>query len=313
MPMLDMRVLENLPQHIYVFAVILGVLTLAFLAFFVVPAIAVSWRLSRVTTKLRKLEGKPNANLDELFKGGGILEHLWREYSHTLHEQIEPNPEAGEPRVRWRSTVPAEALFRPEIIVDTPLRTEFFRHLPGIFTGVGIIGTFFGLLMGLRAFQVSENPIVVRDSLNNLLHGVWEAFLVSAVAIALAMILTLVEKLLIARLNAKVERLVQVLDSLFEAGAGEEYLARLVKASESSAVQNHALQDVLVAELRQLNEKQIAAANAASTALGERIVRGIETSLKAPMTEMSEALRGLRTDEWVAVQGLLTDVLGAFS
>ncbi len=306
-------ILESLPQHIYVFAVILGVLTLAFLAFFIIPSFVVSSRLSKVTKKLRKLEGKPNANLDELFRETGILEHLWREYSHTLHEQVEPNPDGGEPRVRWRSTVPAEALFRPEIIVDTPLRIEFFRHLPGIFTGVGIIGTFFGLLMGLRAFQVSENPVIVRDSLNSLLHGVWEAFLVSVVAIALAMVLTLVEKLLIARLYAKVERLVQTLDGLFEAGAGEEYLARLVKASESSSVLNHALQDTLVAELRQLSAQQIAAANAASTALGDRIALGIEGSLKAPMTEMAAAIRGLRTDEWVAVQGLLTDVLGSFS
>lgn len=318
MQMLDMRVLENLPQHIYVFAVILGVLTLAFLLFFFLPSFVVSWRISKVTRKLKALQGKPHANLAELFGTKGILAHLWREYSHTLHEQSEPDPVTGEQRVtRWRSTVPAEALFRPEIIVDTPLRTEFFRHLPGLFTGVGIIGTFFGLLMGLRAFQVSENPVIVRDSLNNLLHGVWEAFLVSAVAIALAMVITLVEKLLISRLYAKVERLVQALDALFEAGAGEEYLARLVKSSEASAGRSVELKKEIVGELKQiltdLSDRQIAAASAGNLALGERIGQSIEAGLKAPLAEIAEAFRGVRTDQSSALHAMLNDVVSGFS
>jgi ABC-type transporter Mla subunit MlaD len=320
---IDLRSFENLPQHIYVFAVILGVLILAFVLFFVVPSFVVSWRLSRVTKRVRKLDGKTPSEIGEAFGKKGVLPHLWREYSHTLHAQTvhpeltpasDPNQtkSASDPSssiLRWRSTVPAEALFRPEIVVDTPLKTEFFRHLPGLFTGVGIIGTFFGLLMGLRAFQVSENPVVVRDSLNSLLHGVYEAFLVSAVAIALAMIVTLIERLVIARLYAKVEKLVQVLDSLFEAGAGEEYLARLVKASESSTAQNTVLKDALAAELRQalteLNDRQIAATHA----LGERLGQTIEAGLKAPLLEVAEGLRGLRTEQWGAVQGMLDQVM----
>src|SRR5688500_8636756 len=208
---IQLQIFEYLPQHVYVFAVILGVLTLAFLLFFVIPSFVVSWRLSRVTKRIRTMEGRPLSEIGEAFGDKGVLAHMWREYSHTLHEQaadsrssfdsaaaqpvlsvgaaevegLRTNGDEAVPPVmtRWRSTVPAEALFRPEVVVDTPLRSEFFRHLPGLFTGVGIIGTFFGLLMGLRAFQVSENPVIVRDSLNSLLHGVYEAFLVSAVAI----------------------------------------------------------------------------------------------------------------------------------
>ena len=35
-------------------------------------------------------------------------------------------------------------------MVDAPLRTEFYKHLPGILTGLGIIGTFSGLIIGLQ-------------------------------------------------------------------------------------------------------------------------------------------------------------------
>ena len=55
--------------------------------------------------------------------------------------------------------MPAEAYFNSQYVVDSRLRTEFFRHLPGIFTGVGIIGTFSGLITGLRQFQRGLEPV----------------------------------------------------------------------------------------------------------------------------------------------------------
>jgi hypothetical protein len=61
-----------------------------------------------------------------------------------------------------RLTAPAEMFFRTDIIVDTSLRADFFKHLPGILSGIGIIGTFVGLLNGLKGFKISENNIEVQ-------------------------------------------------------------------------------------------------------------------------------------------------------
>lgn len=309
-----MPTLANLPQHIYIFAAILGVLLFAFLFFFFLPSVLVSRRLSTATRKLAALNGKPGADLGRIFDKTGVLEHLWQEYSDSLHKQTETDTLTGQPVTRMRSTMPAGVIFRPEIVVDIPLRTDFFKHLPGLFTGVGIIGTFYGLLVGLQAFEVSENAIIVRNSLNKLLHGVWEAFLVSAAAITLAMVITFIEKLVTTRLNAKVEKIVQLLDALFEGGAGEEYLARLVKASESSSNQTASL---LKGELKQmlaeLSEQQIAAANAASAALGDRIAGSIEAGLKEPLTRIAESFKEVRSTQEAAVQSLLTNVLQGFS
>lgn len=302
--------LTNLPQHTYIFAAILGVLLLSFIVFYLAPSFLVSLRLSKVNKKLRGLNGKPDGSLDQIFKKTGVLEHLWQEYADTLHKQAgDGQPQA----LRFRSTAPAAMVFRPEILVDIPLRADFFKHLPGLFTGVGIIGTFYGLLIGLQAFVVSENPVIVRASLTQLLHGVSEAFLVSASAITLAMVVTFLEKLVISRLYAKAEKLVQLLDSLFEGGAGEEYLARLVRASESSSVQTAGL---LKGELKQilteLNEKQIAAMNAGTVALGNHIAKSIENNMKAPLTEMVGAFKNVRNDQDSAVQTMLTSVLENF-
>ncbi|HCI53432.1 MAG TPA: hypothetical protein DE312_08995 [Gallionella sp.] len=302
-----MMTFTALPQHIYIFAAILGVLLISFVFFSMLPAFIVSRRLSGIIKRLRELNGKPDGSLEKIFQKTGVLEHLWYEYSDSLHQQLdEKQPQA----IRFRSTLPASVVFRPDIVVDIPLRSDFFKHLPGLFTGVGIIGTFYGLLIGMQSFVVSENPVVVRASLTRLLHGVSEAFLVSASAITLAMIVTFVEKLVVSSLNAKVEKLIQLLDGLFEGGAGEEYLARLVRASEASAGQS-LLKGDLKEMLTELSEKQIAANNAGVAALGEQISRSIEVGLKGPLSEIAQALKA--THDEPALQTMLSGMFDNFN
>jgi hypothetical protein len=300
-----MFTIDQLPPHIYVFVAILGLLTIAFLLFFFLPSLIVSWRISRVVKALRALDGKPSNDMPSIFANTGILEHLWQEYADSLHRQSD---------ARWRSTVPANLMFPHETIIDTPLRTDFFKHLPGLFTGVGIIGTFYGLIMGLQAFQVSENPAIVRESLNHLLHGVWEAFLVSAIAITLAMIITFIEKIAVTRLNGQVEQLTQLLDNLFEGGASEEYLARLVKATEASSGQTASMiRNEMQQMMGELFEKQIAATQAQSEALSKSISSTLEASLKQPLSDIASALKETRNDQQDAVHKMLAGVLSQFS
>ncbi len=271
-----------IPQHMYAFAGILAALLLGFIFFFLIPAFIVSRRLSAACRELEMLKGRPSGSMEQIFKNRGVLEHLWLEYADSLHEQ------ADDQTSRLRSTLPAGAVFRPDILVDIPLRTDFFKHLPGIFTGVGIIGTFYGLLTGMKSFSVSSNSVVVRDSLTRLLHGVSEAFLISASAISLAMIVTFAEKLAIARLYAQAEKLAQLLDGLFEGGAEEEYLARLVKSSESLPAQISELFRVeLKRTLFELHERQTASATANANELAARM----EAALKEPLATIAEALK----------------------
>ena len=192
--------LTNLPPHVYAFAALLVLLLLSFLVVFLSRGLRLRGRLTSLTQAIRKAStngGDPS----HLFEADGTFKHQWQEFRKTLHEQRELDPRTGQMEVvALRPTVPAETFFNNQVLVDNYLRTEFFKHLPGIFTGIGIIGTFSGLILGLQAFKVSETPSVVRESLNSLLHGVWEAFLVSAFAIGLAMLVTLIEKLLLASL-----------------------------------------------------------------------------------------------------------------
>jgi hypothetical protein len=116
-----------------------------------------------------------------------------------------------------------------------------FRNLPGVFTGIGIIGTFGGLIMGLRTFRISQDPAVVQKSLELLMGGVWEAFLVSAVAITLAITVTLIEKIVMSLVTRRLDAFAMALDNAYPPRpqpAGEDWLPRMVAALNALQASN---------------------------------------------------------------------------
>jgi hypothetical protein len=247
--------------------------------------------------------------------GNDTLRHLWAEYTETLHEQSDHID--GERKViAIRATVPAEVFFNTQVLVDTPLNVEFFRHLPGLLTGIGIIGTFSGLIVGLSGFEPTGSAEVVKTSLGALMDGVQEAFLASAGAIFAAMAITFVEKAILTRRYKQVESLDQAIDALYEAGAGEEYLARLVKAAEENTIHTAQLKQSLVDDLKQiltdLSERQITAQQIQSQQLTAGIEHAIQTGLQQPLDQIAAAVTQAAGQQGTAVQNMLENLLTAF-
>lgn len=308
--------IQNAPTAMLVVAGTLAVLAMAFLTFFLVPGLLMWWRLRQVSKALRTIKADQLSVLEQIFQPDVALHHLWKEFRDTLHPQREER--SGQlVIVAHRATAPADTFFNSQNVVDGRLRTEFFKHLPGVFTGIGIIGTFAGLIAGLQSFEVPDDPARVRASLELLLAGVFEAFVVSASAIGLAMLVTLVEKLLLATLYRQTDAIAQRLDGLFAMGAGEEYLARLVSASEDSAAQAKILKDALVGDLKvmlqEMTERQIAAQRASNEDLSRSIRNGIVTGLQEPLTEIGNVVKQAAGDQSANVAKLLADVLASFS
>ncbi len=313
-----MTFFQTLPTSAQIVAVLLLVLLVAFITLFLRPSMAQHLKLRRLNRTLAAADKQDIKTLSTLFENDDTLAHLWREYRDTLHPQKELNIQtASYDVVRYRSTIPAEAIFSREALVDSQLRTEFFKHLPGIFTGIGIIGTFWGLTKGLYAFHISEKSEEVRTSLESLLQGVREAFYISLTAIVLAMVCTAVEKWLVSGLYKRVEELCQRIDSMFDTGAGEEYLARLVRSSESSEKETKILKDALVTELKQilegLTERQIQQASIQAEMIANRIVNGLNDGLKEPLTKIGNAVETVGGNQGDAVNRLLTDTMSALT
>jgi hypothetical protein len=302
-----------------------GSLLVVAFCFFVVQFLRPGRRVGRELREARERLEKLKASgallsLDQVRSKAMVseaLQHCWDEYRDTLHGQKQANAMGVMEVRRWRATSMAGAFFTDQALVEAPLRTEFYKHLPGILTGVGIIGTFLGLIVGLQAFKVSDDATVVRGSLEALLASVGGAFQVSAGAIFLAMLVTTIEKAIINGRYTELERLCSLIDSLFDAGAGEEYLQRLVEASETSATQAMQMKESLVTDLKQvlseLTQQQIATMTATSQQLGQSISQSLTDGLTDPLARISQAVQQVGNSQGEAVNKLLTDVLGNFT
>lgn len=292
---------------------------LYFLFSFVRPAWRVGNELQAALRALGEVKGGDGADLgviSDRVMGAPRLRACWDEYRDTLHRQ-QLLGHNGQTTTRYRATATASTFFSESILVDTPLRSEFFKHLPGILTGLGIIGTFTGLILGLHGFQVSDDANAVRQSLGTLLQAVGGAFMVSASAIVLAMLVTAVEKGFLTRRYADVERLCARIDGLYQSGVGEDYLSDLVTASKTSATQAQHIKDALVTDLKsiltELTERQMAGLTLSNQQLGQQISSAVTDTLKAPLDGISDAVKQVASQQGDAVNRLLTDVLASFA
>lgn len=303
-------------------AILLAYAAVMFFARFVWPALRLGRELERVLRQMESLPRRPGQAIDldaigRDIMGRAPLAHLWREYRQTLHGITETAGDGQTRIVAWRATAMAETFFTEQALVDVPLRTDFYKHLPGILTGLGIIGTFAGLITGLTHFEVSSNAETVRSSLRELIQGVGHAFKVSAAAIALAMLFTWIEKALVTARYRQVARLVQRIDSLFDSGVGEEYLSRLVRASETSASQSIELGRMIVRELRQaledMSQRQQQAFAQQQSQLSTAVSQAVAQVLNEPMGRVALAIERTGSGQGEVMGRALEDALTRFS
>lgn len=321
-------------QSYFIIPVLMGifvaVISYKFYIKYIKPAKQLDTQLSDAIKALKQVKQESNRSknvLDHVFDNSIPLKHAWLNYKHSFHDHYEVI-DGTDVLSSSRATVSSDVFFSQSVIVDTPLRVEFYKHLPGIITGVGIIATFAGLLFGLLAFDPAGDPEKVQDSLGLLLGGVSEAFMASALAIATAMLITWREKSWLRQCYAQLEMLTTEIDDFFEPDdTGEEYLARLLKSSQANETNARQLKDSLVNDLKTMmtnlvdeNKKnQIAFASQltdsyakTSKDMADQIGQSISDTLQVPLEKIASSVQQVSGDQSSAVQELMTDVLTAF-
>lgn len=310
----SLQTLHGLPLWVFLLVVLL---TGIFLLGYLFKGTQVWWQLRAAVKAVESFRGRKTPpdpkEVGQAFRTEP-LKHLWEEYDDTLHELRKAA--SGEVALaEVRATVPAETMFTRDVLVDSRLFDDFTRHLPGVLTGLGIIGTFAGLLAGLQDFKPFPIEEAVKG-LGPLLLGVQHAFVASGVAIACAMGVVFISRLTLAYLYGLVEKLTHGIDSLYSTGAGEEYLARLVKSSEQNAASTAQLKDALVEDLHKmmtnLVDRQIAAQEASSIALGKHIGEAISTAVAGPMERMGAAMEATARGNGEQVNSMLETLLTGF-
>ncbi|TAN70353.1 MAG: methyl-accepting chemotaxis protein [Methylobacter sp.] len=320
---------------------VVAVLLLLFLGWYVGQAVRALICLGRAVRDLEKVRQQKSDgeivtkdDLQQVFRTA-FFASVWNSYRDTLHEQY--NYQGGQKHLECiRSTMPSEAVFSPQSLVDARLNIEFFKHLPGILTGIGIIGTFYGLITGIQHFDPSLLAKAKSDpaqmdrlfvGLKVLFDEVQGAFIASFFAIGAAMLITLLEKVLLNVCYRKLEQLCRILDALYEGGVGEDYLAALVKSSAENATQTAQLKASLVTDLTQLLFQLSDAQGKQSEVLGNllsaKIQEHIDASehhgerfraeLKEGLADIGKTVAGVTDGQGDTMTGMLEGLIKTFS
>ena len=162
----------------------------------------------------------------------------------------------------------------------------------GTLVGLGLLGTFFGLTIGIKDFD-STSTQTIQKSIEMLLGGMGTAFLTSLVGMFLSMVYTFFDKFWRNRLSKHIYVLTKKLDSLYYIddrtldNLNEEALAKSISVSIRDVVQNE-----IRSVVDTLNNKLTYKNNEGETILLGNAIREILTE----NIEQSKALKSFSTD-----------------
>lgn len=320
-------------QGFYVIPIAMAIFVSVVMFFFIkeywIPAKKLAKEFDEIIKNVNQGESfqESKSSLNSLLSENSTLKHAWENYKNSLHD-IREDVDGEFQIISSRSTVSSDMFFSQIAIIDTPLKVDFYKHIPGIITGVGIIATFLGLLFGLLAFDPAGDPAKVQSSLALLLGGVGEAFMASGLAILIAMLITWKEKFWLRECYEKLEQLTTAIDLKFEPDeTSEEYLSQLLKSSQANETNARQLKDSLVNDLKTMmtnlideNKKNQLAFTAQLTEsysktskdMADQIGQSISDNLQAPLEKIASSVQQVSGDQSSAVQELMTDVLTAF-
>ena len=264
------------PMSALVILGVLALLALSFMVLFLAPAVALRRALGRARSLVDGQRPDALELVAKVFDRDAALRHLWQQY----RDQLRTLPDSGGGQGVC-SMSSARDVFDLHTVTYSRLRLDLFRNLPGILTGLGIVGTFMGIIKGIRGLHFSQDPAELQRVFDTLSVGVAEAFVVSMTAITLSMAVTLVEKALMSSIAHALDAMNVGLDALHPPRPGVEQAAAAAAPALARPVQ------ALPAAAMQVQAQVLPAAE---SPVPGRVADASSASLLAPAEMMSQLL-----------------------
>jgi gas vesicle protein len=246
---------------------------------FVVLLIAVIFLLVSIVVTFKSLT-RSGKYLRALSKGDPKTSVLssdlpyFREFSAHLIQISSGDPAS----LTRRRTVDAAEVFRESYFAPGFTSNRLFLAIPGILVGLGVLGTFVGLQMGLASLQLADIEILER-SIIPLIEGCAVAFSTSVWGVLTSLVFGFLEKIMEGIALTRVRILQNKLDSLFPRFVPEESIVDLEKSSRSTKETMDGLAVAIGEHMQQ-----------AIARLGQEIKEAVASATKegqAPLLELS--------------------------
>ena len=164
-------------------------------------------------------------SLSQEMENSDLIKGIWRKYQRTLISI------PGNDGLEKYSTVESESYFSVAAFTEG-MKGGLWSGLAGTFTGIGILGTFIGLTIGLAGVDTSSTG-ALSSSISGLLGGMSTAFVTSIFGIVSAIVFGVWHSQNMKRFGDAVSRFTDALDQVFIRKSVEEIL--LEELAESRA------------------------------------------------------------------------------
>ena len=202
-----------------------------------------------------------------------------------------PQPGSGEP---IRNSSGVARYLNDSTIIFPHVSFGFYRSVPNLLTGIGILGTFLGLAAGVGSASSgmsSGNPDQIIRSLRDLLGGASLAFWTSIAGVSLSVAFLSVERIVSRRLHLKLNEWVERIESCLQRVTLEDIGLRQLEQARRSRLQLEKFNTELIFALEQALEEKIA------------------NRLSPQLTLLIESVNGLREDRSTDADRMLEQAL----
>lgn len=204
------------------------------------------------------------------------VQDAWREFSETL---VTDNR-------RLYNTVSAEEFFNEHRFAPRLVGNRFLHAAPTALTTIGLLGTFFGLTIGLRGLDLGSTSDQVRIGIQTLVDGAALGFTASLWGVFMSLVTNIFERWQERQVVASIRRLQAQIDGLFSMRSPEQSLSDIAAhTSESKEA------------LQVLHEKVGSALQESVKNVGEDTSRAVTDAIHASLTPIMTDLAKMASDQ----------------
>lgn len=165
-----------------------------------------------------------STNISEEFK------NIFEEYRKSLRPikgGLNQKENPGSYETKYYATTKAEMYFNEQTLMFDKLHIKTINFIPQVLTGLGIFGTFLGIVQGVSGLGEEMSSDQIQLAISKLLEGVNVSFTTSLYGILFSLTLTLITKIIFDNISMKIDLVNGIFDKSLNNNIEEEGLKEI--------------------------------------------------------------------------------------
>lgn len=244
---------------------------------------------------------------------------LFSEFNHHL---VNVPRQDGSGGLALRRSVDADEIFTDDRLAPGLSSNRIFQALPGILTGLGVLGTFVGLQLGIGGLDLQDLK-KLETSIVPLIQGCAVAFSTSVWGVGASLLFSFFEKILEGFALGGVRKLQQRVDALVPRYVPEEAMAELAQSSRSSEELLKGLAVAIGDEMQkaigrlgaEIKDAVVNATREGQGPLAEQSAQLLSSAITAELSKLKDTIDGMAqrfTDDFSTVSSELSRQVQSF-